>query len=56
VLAISPDNKIISKKEIVIEELFQGNMILREKGSGTRELTEEKFKAYGIDISSFKTS
>jgi len=54
VLAISPENKLSSKREIYINELYQENMILREKGSGTRELTEEKFKADGIDISSFR--
>lgn len=54
VLAISPENKKSCRKEICIDEMFSENLILREKGSGTRELTEEKFKAVGIDLSSFK--
>ncbi|MDV3428518.1 MAG: LysR family transcriptional regulator [Bacillota bacterium] len=54
VLAISPENKLSSRKEVYINELFSENLILMEKGSGTRELTEERFKSAGIDINSFK--
>lgn len=48
------DDNLVLAKEIIIDQLLKENMILREKGSGIRELTEERFKAYGIEISSFK--
>jgi molybdate-binding protein len=41
------------RDKVSIEEILQGELILREKGSGTREIFENKLQGSGYDINSF---
>lgn len=54
VLAVSPTHDFTNKSEVTIDEVLKGELILREKGSGTREILEYKLQDLGYDISSFK--
>lgn len=51
VLAISSNNILGNRKEVSIEEVLKGNLILREQGSGTRKIFENKLisKGYSLD-------
>jgi DNA-binding transcriptional LysR family regulator len=53
VLAVSPRHSFAKRKEVSIEEVLRSEIILREKGSGTREIFEEKLKSLGFDINKF---
>jgi DNA-binding transcriptional LysR family regulator len=53
VLLAAPTHPLCRKKMISIEDLQGENVILREKGSGTREVIQGIFKARGIVPSSF---
>lgn len=53
VLAVSDKHQFAKKGKVSIEEILQGELIIREKGSGTREIFENKLKELGYDISSF---
>lgn len=49
VIVASPDHRLMKKKEeIPISELEEETWIVREKGSGTREATENLFRIYEI--------
>lgn len=48
VVVASPTHPLASKKDITISELAEQTWIVRESGSGTREATEEIFKALNI--------
>ncbi len=46
----SPKNPLSQKKRIDMEEILKGNLILRESGSGTREIFEDKVVQLGYDL------
>lgn len=47
VLAVSKENNFAKQKEVSIGDILSGNLILREKGSGTREIFEDKIAELG---------
>lgn len=47
VLAVSKENNFAKQKEVSIGDILSGNLILREKGSGTREIFENKIAELG---------
>jgi DNA-binding transcriptional LysR family regulator len=47
VLAVSAGHRWAKKKQITLSELREENFILREDGSGTRNIIESSFKALG---------
>ncbi len=49
-LVCSPRNALSGKKNIVIQDLQSQDFVLREKGSGTRELFEKELEERGITI------
>lgn len=49
----SPDNKIASKTN-ALEELLEQNLILRESGSGTRDILEKTLYNQNLSIEDFK--
>lgn len=46
----SPKHPLSQKKKVDMEEILRGNLILRERGSGTRKIFEEKAMQLGYDI------
>lgn len=50
VLAVSPDNEFIKQKQVDIKDVISGNLILRERGSGTRKIFEDKVVDAGYDL------
>lgn len=54
VLAVSSKHPFSKRDKIAVKEVLEGKLILREKGSGTREIFENKLKDHGYDISNFK--
>lgn len=40
-------------KEIPLKDIFSESMIVRERGSGSREIVESELKAFGYDFSDF---
>ncbi len=54
VLAVSSKHPFAKKKEIKLEEILRGNLILRERGSGTREIFENKLIELGYDLKDIK--
>ena len=54
VLAVSHLHVFAKYKSITIDEVLKGNLILREKGSGTREVFENKLLEIGYDLKCFK--
>lgn len=54
VLAVSPQHKFAIKEQVTVQEILEDNLILREKGSGTREVIENKFFELGFDINNSK--
>lgn len=53
VLVSAPDHAFCSRSAVSIQDLRSENLILREKGSGTRKLVEEIFEAQGFAPSAF---
>jgi len=53
VLLAAPGHPLCSKDEVSIEELVGENLILREKGSGTRRLIDSLFEEKGLFYSAF---
>lgn len=51
VLAVSPKHNFSSRKDVELYEILEGNLILREKGSGTRKIFENRIIeiGYGLD-------
>lgn len=47
VLTVSPNHPFASKSEVEFEEIAGSNLILREKGSGTRQIIEDRFATEG---------
>ncbi|MBA1335541.1 MAG: LysR family transcriptional regulator YeiE [Firmicutes bacterium] len=54
VLAVSPGHPFAKKESVSMEEVLAGNLIIREKGSGTRRVFEGKLTELGYDIDHFK--
>lgn len=54
VLAVSTLHAFSKYKSITIDEVLKGKLILREKGSGTREVFENKLLEIGYDLKDFK--
>lgn len=50
VLAVSPEHYFSKAQEVSIDEVLNGNLILREKGSGTREIFENKIIELGYNL------
>lgn len=49
VLAVSPKHEFAHQKEIELDDIINGKLILREKGSGTRKVFENRLKYIGYD-------
>jgi LysR family transcriptional regulator, transcriptional activator of the cysJI operon len=54
VLAVSYLHGFAKCKSVTIEEVLEGNLILREKGSGTREIFENKLLEMGYELKELK--
>ncbi|WP_338433357.1 LysR family transcriptional regulator [Clostridium tyrobutyricum] len=50
VLAVSPNHEFAKKEQVSIDNILKGNLILREKGSGTRKIFENKIIDLGYSI------
>lgn len=50
VLAFSPTHIFADKKSVTIEDVLNSKLILREKGSGTRKVFEDKLIQAGFDL------
>ncbi|WP_239617205.1 LysR family transcriptional regulator [Cohnella mopanensis] len=54
-LLITPtDHPFASRDEVTLEEVMQEPMVLREKGSGTRQIMEEELRRHGISESGLR--
>ncbi|WHY60020.1 LysR family transcriptional regulator [Cytobacillus firmus] len=51
IIIASPENKFIKTDNITIEELLSVPIIIREKGSGTRQVMEDSFRRCHVDAS-----
>ncbi len=49
----APDHKLARKETVTMQDIAKEKLILREKGSGTRQVIERAFKASGIIPSAF---
>lgn len=54
VLAVSSKHHFNKRDKVTIKDVLEGELILREKGSGTREIFENSIEDLGYEISSFK--
>ncbi len=54
-IGICNKNHEFANKEISIKDLFYKGLIIREKGSGTRNIIESELYKYNYTINSFKT-
>lgn len=54
VLAVSSKHQFCKKESIELEEVINGRLILREKGSGTRKIFENKLVELGYDLENMK--
>jgi len=54
VLAVSHLHVFAKRKSVNIDEVIKGKLILREKGSGTREIFENKILEMGYELKDFK--
>ena len=50
VLAVSPEHEFAKQKQVDIEDIICGNLILRESGSGTRKIFEAKLEELGYSL------
>ncbi|MFL0269095.1 LysR substrate-binding domain-containing protein [Candidatus Clostridium radicumherbarum] len=50
VLAVSANNNFTKLTEVTVEEILKGNLILREEGSGTRKIFENKLIELGYSL------
>lgn len=53
VLAVSPKHSFAKKNSVTLYEVLEDKLILREKGSGTREVFEQKLQSLDYNIESF---
>ena len=54
VLIVSPQHPWAEREEVTLEDLRREPVILREKGSGTRQVAEEGLKKAGLDLCALK--
>lgn len=54
VLAASAKSRLLVHRKIKINEILNGELILRERGSGTREILENKLIELGYDLNCLK--
>ena len=54
VLAVSKDHAFAKVKQVDIEDVINGNLILREKGSGTRDIFKNSLIELGYDLNDLK--
>lgn len=54
VLAVSSKHEFCKKESVELEEVINGRLILREKGSGTRKIFENKLVELGYDLGNMK--
>ena len=54
VLTVSPESEIAQRSSIGLDEIIKGNMIMREKGSGTRDIVEDKLTERGFNPAKLK--
>ncbi|MBZ9685090.1 LysR family transcriptional regulator [Clostridium estertheticum] len=54
VLAVSKEHAFAKTKEVNVEDVINGNLILREKGSGTRDIFENSLIELGYDVNDLK--
>lgn len=54
VLAVSSKHSFASKNSVSIDEVLQGELILREHGSGTREILEQRLQHMDYDMNDFR--
>ncbi|HEX2927293.1 MAG TPA: LysR family transcriptional regulator [Ruminiclostridium sp.] len=54
VFAVSPQNRFSERTEVRMEEILESKLILREDGSGTRKVLENKLLESGLKISSVR--
>lgn len=55
VLAVSAKHEFSKRESVELEEVISGRLILREKGSGTRKIFENKLIELGYDLEDMKT-
>lgn len=55
VLAASTKHEFCKRESVELEEVIRGRLILREKGSGTRKIFENKLIELGYDLENMKT-
>jgi LysR family transcriptional regulator, transcriptional activator of the cysJI operon len=55
VLAVSTKHEFCKRESVELEEIISGRLILREKGSGTRKIFENKLVELGYDLEDMKT-
>lgn len=53
-LILPPDHPLCSKEECTMDEVLQYSFVLREQGSGTRQVMEEELQRIGKDPGSMK--
>jgi DNA-binding transcriptional LysR family regulator len=54
VFVVSPQNPLAYKTRVDVAEVLAGNLILREEGSGTRKVFEDRLLSLGISLSGFR--
>ncbi len=54
ILIAPKDHQIANKKKVVLEDLLEDHLIIREKGSGSREILERALSERNRSIDSFK--
>lgn len=55
ILAVSPQHDFAKYKEVSMDDVLKGNLILRENGSGTRQIFKNKLDELGYDIDSISS-
>lgn len=50
ILAVSNEHSFVKERGVSVKEILQGNLILREKGSGTRKIFEDKIAELGYNL------
>ncbi|QAA32631.1 LysR family transcriptional regulator [Clostridium manihotivorum] len=53
VLAVASKSRLAYEKKVDLEDVLCGNLIMREKGSGTRAVFEQKLIELGYDLNEF---
>lgn len=53
-IPVCAPNSVLAGKKVGFNEILQSTLVLREKGSGTREIFENILKQYNYSLNSFK--